>query len=484
MSTFSNYGARVPKQHEKALFSVPITDQQEPKIQILNFAEAVKTAADKEASKIQKTAPIYKMPIIDFTNVVKTIADTEHQKIFTDEHKQKTLQKLQQEQTIQLVQEAQSALAKQQKMQKIGDTFSFISNGINTITNSFSKPSHDSTFGTINNTISNFADTLGIIPGMQLPSGILKVGTTLLNLINNLGSKTVDFTKNDRAYTQVGASYIGSSNFADKAVQNASKRYGLFDSRGYNEALDVAAQAEQEQEMIADIANKASNQFDIKNAMLGINSNRRTLEQQGGVNPRFLISGKQGMILKAKQIISAQKYSQLKQVKEKNEYTPEFKDGGSLNKINDQTIYTLLEVSLDLIPEFKDGGNVNIPNEINTLANLGDEEPIQKNVIPEGALHARLHHMENADNLTKKGIPVVSENDNGELEQQAEIERDEIIFRLEVTKQLENLRNRYNSSDISKSDKEQIAIEAGKLLVYEILENTIDNTGLLNTISD
>jgi hypothetical protein len=34
----------------------------------------------------------------------------------------------------------------------------------------------------------------------------------------------------------------------------------------------------------------------------------------------------------------------------------------------------------------------------------------QMNVIPEGSLHARLHHMENADNLTKKGIPVVDNN--------------------------------------------------------------------------
>jgi hypothetical protein len=38
------------------------------------------------------------------------------------------------------------------------------------------------------------------------------------------------------------------------------------------------------------------------------------------------------------------------------------------------------------------------------------------NVIPEGSLHARLHHMENADGLTKKGIPVVAEKEGGELE--------------------------------------------------------------------
>lgn len=85
------------------------------------------------------------------------------------------------------------------------------------------------------------------------------------------------------------------------------------------------------------------------------------------------------------------------------------------------------------------------------------------NIIPEGALHARLHHMEDADNLTKKGIPVVDNNG----EQQAEIERNELILRLSVTKYLEEL---------AKEGTDKAAIEAGKLLVNEILYNTVDNT--------
>lgn len=121
------------------------------------------------------------------------------------------------------------------------------------------------------------------------------------------------------------------------------------------------------------------------------------------------------------------------------------------------------EVTLDsILPEFKEGGKVN--------------------VIPEGALHARLHHMENADNLTKKGIPVVAEKEGGELEQQAEIERNEVILRLELTQELENLRKKYESSEYTQKEKDQFAIEAGKLLTYELLENTVDNTGLLNEV--
>lgn len=97
------------------------------------------------------------------------------------------------------------------------------------------------------------------------------------------------------------------------------------------------------------------------------------------------------------------------------------------------------------------------------------EETNQKNIIPEGALHARKHNMENADNLTQKGIPVI-DNDG---EQQAEIEKNEIIFTLEVTKKLEEL---------MKDGSDEAAIEAGKLLVKEILFNTNDRTGLIGTL--
>jgi hypothetical protein len=79
--------------------------------------------------------------------------------------------------------------------------------------------------------------------------------------------------------------------------------------------------------------------------------------------------------------------------------------------------------------------------------------------------------MDNAENITKKGIPVIDNNGN----QQCEIERNEIIFNLEVTKKLEEL---------CEDGSDKAAIEAGRLLVDEILHNTLDKTGLLKTIDD
>ena len=104
----------------------------------------------------------------------------------------------------------------------------------------------------------------------------------------------------------------------------------------------------------------------------------------------------------------------------------------------------------------------------------------QMNVIPEGSLHARLHHMEGADNLTKKGIPVVDNEGN----QQAEVERAEIIFNKEVTDKLEELLKKFNSEEHTAKEKDDFAIEAGKLLSTQIIENTDDRAGLINKVEN
>ena len=124
--------------------------------------------------------------------------------------------------------------------------------------------------------------------------------------------------------------------------------------------------------------------------------------------------------------------------------------------------------------KFENGGSVAI--KVTIVKNLEEpkEESTQKNVIPEGALHARKHNIENTDSLTQKGIPVV--DDKGE--QQAEIEQNEIILNLKLTNKLEELQKQYEQA--SKTEQDKLAIEAGKLLVQEILYNTIDNTGLID----
>lgn len=73
------------------------------------------------------------------------------------------------------------------------------------------------------------------------------------------------------------------------------------------------------------------------------------------------------------------------------------------------------------------------------------------------------------EGITPKGIPVITQEEGG-IVQHAEVERSEIIFTKEVTDKLEELR---------KIGTDEAAIEAGKLLASQIMENTVDNTGEL-----
>lgn len=148
-------------------------------------------------------------------------------------------------------------------------------------------------------------------------------------------------------------------------------------------------------------------------------------------------------------------YYRKKKAQTKKE-TPQHRNGGSIIELISETTISLVD-PLN-VPEFQNGGSIN--------------------VIPDGALHARKHNM-NLDGITEKGIPVVSEKDNGKIEQQAEIEKEEVIFRLEVTQKLEELEKKYYSEETSQKEKDEYALEAGKLITEELLHNTKDNAGLL-----
>lgn len=126
-------------------------------------------------------------------------------------------------------------------------------------------------------------------------------------------------------------------------------------------------------------------------------------------------------------------------------------------------------------------------NIINSWTVKSTEEP-QKfqlggkmNLIPEGALHARKHNLEKVNpelegQITSKGIPVVAQGEGGVI-QQAEIEKEEVIFRKEFTNKLEGLYKQYQEDS-----SDDVAIEAGKLICYELLKNTDDRSGLIKSV--
>lgn len=239
--------------------------------------------------------------------------------------------------------------------------------------------------------------------------------------------KTIDYKVSD-ILKQSGASYGGTLDKANKAAQNAGAKL-LFGRGKANRRIAAARLADLKVNDIMDenqLAMDASN-----NPLIGLGTQ---LQLNGGYQQGGVRVGKSGLKMDrdfAKRVVKLSKGKKSK-----------------VQKIQE-------EVRAEEVAGFKNGGTVN--------------------VIPDGALHKNRHHLEDVDEkfeeVTTKGIPVITEGDG--ITQHAEVEREEIIFNLDVTKQLEKL---------MEDGSDEAAIEAGKLLVHEILENTVDNTGLINKV--
>ena len=305
-----------------------------------------------------------------------------------------------------------------------------------------------------------------------LDSKFLKL--TPVGLVNAIGAKSSDkFTVDNNVRSQIGGAYGGAYAFMDDAASKANKKYGLFSSGSRHRANQKIAESKLMQSTIGNINKEARDMQSIVDNSSDLLSTNYQYKLSGALDQRYIRAAKFGdKIQRIKKINFSKKGGQIHQkinLETKSvEWEPIIiqKQGGIIDQKNDQEpiITQKQEETIDNwepIIIYKNGGK----------SNNAEEKPLsnQQNVIPEGALHARLHHMDNADEITKKGIPVI--DDKGE--QQAEIELNEIIFNLEVTKKLEEL---------CKDGSDEAAIEAGKLLVQEILFNTEDRTGLINTL--
>ena len=409
---------------------------------------------------------------------------------------------------------------------------------------------------------------------------------TPLGLINGFGGKKADtITKDNEAFAQVGSSYTGTDSYINDALQKSGKKYGLFSSGARRRANRQIADAKQKQSIISDIADEATDRFNIRDSMASINGNNYEFQLQGGYNQSNVRVGRNGMLLqRARDILKAQKGNKLtdpfqiylqnlpENQKDSTQYRVkdywEFngkprdfeeakkrgmfklqKDGWHANSVaenpftgeieymkpenhktrfmesdwyekgliyNDDGTITQLAPGVPGYDDWKDftsnyelvktqpywkyvkrkspikqniiqhknGGSI-IELTSETTINLVNPLDIPEfqnggsiNVIPDGALHARKHNMD-LEGITKKGIPVISKDENGSIEQHAEIEKEELILRLEVTQKLEELEKKYYSEESSQKEKDEYALEAGKLITEELLHNTKDNAGLL-----
>ena len=331
-------------------------------------------------------------------------------------------------------------------------------------------------FDKFNQMADGVVGALGAInPAWGAIAGAVQTGINGINLLG--ATKSDSFSVDTQTQAQIGGGYRGSYSDMNEAAQKAGKKYGLFNRKGFKEASEDIAEARKMDSSLQNINQENQTRLAMA-ANTQMNAMNYANKLNGGIDFNSISIGKTGLKLELIDRIKNIKHRvnvNTKQIEEeKVGETTIFRDGGIIEFEPNIKVYSstdILDDVIEFIPSissYKEGGSIKESEELVKL-----EETNQKNVIPEGALHKNKHHIEHSEGLTQKGIPVI-DNDG---EQQAEIELDEIIFTLEVTKKLEELYKLYKEG--SNKERDEAAIEAGKLLVQEILYNTDDRTGLI-----
>ena len=276
--------------------------------------------------------------------------------------------------------------------------------------------------------------TSGVFNGLStVASFVPGIGTLASVALKGLGSLFGAGVKSVKGNTANELVDTSSSYTGEDAL--AAKKFGLLGLRGAKKYAGLVTRRQYNRDLAANVLQEG------KDDLLAANN-----VQQQQMKDTLSKNGDDWMYTNT---LSAKNGAKIKEVKR-------------LSSLYNKRLISKEPLKEGTTVEFKNGGSIN--------------------VIPEGALHARKNNLTEInpelEGITKKGIPVISKEEGGEMIQHAEIERSEIIFNLETTKKLESLREQYNKSE-DKAEKDNLAIEAGKLLAQQIMENTIDNTGEL-----
>ncbi len=113
----------------------------------------------------------------------------------------------------------------------------------------------------------------------------------------------------------------------------------------------------------------------------------------------------------------------------------------------------------------------------------------EQSVVPDGTLHKNKHNLD-LEHVTHKGIPVITIDGDADtfeeikaqedsITQHAEVESLEVIFSKELTEFIEQKRKEWHDTGDNK-----ILEEVGRRITKELLENTKDETGLIESMEE
>lgn len=271
------------------------------------------------------------------------------------------------------------------------------------------------------------------------------------------------------------AGYTGTSAAGDKAMKNAGAKL-LF---GRGKANRMIREQRRRDQMVQGILKEAKDDFAGAESA-GYIANRNQMDSMGGYKA---LSVKKGGVIKNMEFVNRCKKKRKK-----------MQEGGSVSPaampvdfVERMEVANGTKGSIDDVTKKSNVKN----NKKQNMEKLTEQVQKQSqtgmfylkrggkvNVIPSGKLHKERHRLEKLvegmDRVSKKGIPIVTTNSVGELRQQAEIERDEIILNKELSEKLLSL--------MESEDEDKAMIEAGMLLADEIIDNTEDNTNLIKSV--
>lgn len=335
-------------------------------------------------------------------------------------------------------------------------------------------------------TLNSIGSIAGSLSGNNLPDGDKTVREGIRSTIGQFGPWGAAISAASGIVDAVGD--LTGTNL-DTIDLNAAKRAGVKGGAVFNKVMNMLPGNSMLWGMFGGDTNAAHMSSDSIEMGSGYSGAISKMNDAQALGNKRMLFGKR----KANQFInSANKMNEtltdmnIERKRMESNYAPQ------LHAINNQMIYNGYTPGLTL---HKKGGTIPELEEVRTImqslqSKKQDIQEPQKfqlggkmNMIVTGALHARKHNLEelNPDlkgEITKKGIPVISMNDGGEVQQHSEVEKEELILQIDATKTIEDYYNEYNSTD-SKTEKNRIALECGKYLVDELLKNTDDPDKLI-----
>ena len=300
-------------------------------------------------------------------------------------------------------------------------------------------------------------DTLASLPLEFIPGfgTIAKGGLKALSLLNKYAGKS-----SHEQGTDLDMGVIG---YGLDINENAGKKYGLFSRKSRKRTNILTARYDKE-----NLSKYASSQFQKQNSL----ASQNTTASIGDKNRMQLLGGYGTNVLAARLGTKVPPVN-LRNIVNKAEWNKK-------KKLEEQKKKLEASKVLEKDTKYKDGGLLTKSDKEEVIEEVVEEK---MNVIPEGAFHSRKNniHEDVAEHVTHKGIPVITKDEEGKVTQHAEVERNEIIFHKEATDTIETLHEKFKKADTQKL-KDEIMIECGKYIADQILVNTDDRTGIIETI--